>query len=578
MGKTAKLGIELFVDDKGSVKVKKFGSEVGDSFKKAADGSQTASQRIKKSWSIAGAALLKITGIIFALREAWEIINMSAKAKQERQAFENMAASYGASGEKIINELKKVSAGTVDTMTLVRKAGTAMMTGLNPEDVTKLMSIAMSTSRMTGQSVTEAFGDFAIASARQSKMILDNLGIMLDLGKAYDAHAKKLKKNASQLTDVEKKQAFLNAAVKEGRMLQARLGEQTNTAADRLERFKSTIVNLKVALGEVLMRGLFALTGAFKTVASGAMTAIGVVTSGIEKASNLISKIPGLSDLKVHLDSEAWKGAAEKVAGEADQAFKDAFSASNIKTGNAEMAKRQQLLQKQNQALVLQTKLQDKINKTAQDTFNIERQHAGLRESANQKMFNEFGIAGEAYFKEEAGNIVEMAARWQKAGVAIEDINKYLYEKMGKLSEEAFSKGEDSAGEYLDMLQSQADFLVKDYKTAQDVALDRLNAMGAKVQGLDGSQIGLTVTLYDQASSNINAIISRFHALKNATQTASVSTGNRAATSKPSNYSGTNAVPAKASSSTIIQNFNQNISRNDAVNIATESARRTERG
>ncbi len=44
------------------------------------------------------------------------------------------------------------------------------------------------------------------------------LGITVKVEEAYDIHAKKLGKTADELTDVERKQAFANAALEKGRI------------------------------------------------------------------------------------------------------------------------------------------------------------------------------------------------------------------------------------------------------------------------------------------------------------------------------------------------------------------------
>ena len=48
---------------------------------------------------------------------------------------------------------------------------------------------------------------------RQSIMMLDNLGIIVDTQKAYDDYAKSIGKASSELTDQEKKIAFNSAAL-----------------------------------------------------------------------------------------------------------------------------------------------------------------------------------------------------------------------------------------------------------------------------------------------------------------------------------------------------------------------------
>ena len=68
-----------------------------------------------------------VDSIVVNFKKAWDAVDIAARAQQEKKAFENLAATYEASAESIIAELKRVSGKTIDTMSLIRQAGTAMM-------------------------------------------------------------------------------------------------------------------------------------------------------------------------------------------------------------------------------------------------------------------------------------------------------------------------------------------------------------------------------------------------------------------------------------------------------------------
>jgi hypothetical protein len=124
----------------------------------------------------------------------------------------------------MLDDLKVVSRGMIAESELIGAAGKALLMGIKPAEITKLMEIAAATSKMTGQTMTEAFADITMGVARQSRMILDNLGIIVDSEKAYADYAKTLGKSSEALTDIEKRQAFMNAVVKSGDDMIKRLG------------------------------------------------------------------------------------------------------------------------------------------------------------------------------------------------------------------------------------------------------------------------------------------------------------------------------------------------------------------
>ena len=184
-----------------------------------------------------------------AIRAGWQLMEDAATFEQQKKAFDSLTASYGVNGSRIISELKKISSNTISTMVLVEKAGTAMMMGIAPDKVIHLMEIAKATARMTGQSVSQAFSDILLAVGRQSKMILDNLGIIVSVEKANEAYAISLGKTRTELTDTDKKMAFMNATLLAGEELMRRLGEQSETTRDKMDRLTTVFANLKIQIG-----------------------------------------------------------------------------------------------------------------------------------------------------------------------------------------------------------------------------------------------------------------------------------------------------------------------------------------
>ena len=84
-------------------------------------------------------------------------------------------------------------------------------------------------------------------------MILDNLGIVIKQSEAQEEYAKSIGKTVSQLTEAEKKQALINAVVKQGKEELAAAGEVALTMAERQAQLNTTWENIKVTLGEALV-------------------------------------------------------------------------------------------------------------------------------------------------------------------------------------------------------------------------------------------------------------------------------------------------------------------------------------
>jgi len=96
-----------------------------------------------------------------------------------------------------------------------------------------------------------------------SKLMLDNLGIMVDTNKSYKDYADSIGKTTSQLTDQERKTAFVNAAMKEANSLVAQLGEEQLTTKDSIAQVGTALGDLAITLGDRLAPSVNTIAQAF---------------------------------------------------------------------------------------------------------------------------------------------------------------------------------------------------------------------------------------------------------------------------------------------------------------------------
>jgi hypothetical protein len=573
-----RVAIELWVDDQGTMHVREFKDQFNANLDQVEQKSQSVTDRIKAGWGSVKAAWVEITAGLLALREAWNLMNMESKAEQEKAAFDNLAQSYGTNADVIVAALKKASGETISTMALIRSSGTAMMMGIDPDTVVKLMEIARATAKMTGQDVSKSFDDISLAVGRQSRMILDNLGIIVDVEKANDDYAKSLGKTAADLSDAERKQAFLNATLKGGQDLMTKLGDQTDTNADRLQRWAATVEDLKVKIGDGLNRAMMGLVGVLYTVESGLMTLV-------QGAAKVGEGIGWITD-KLRITSGAvqmWKTNADAAreagidfAGKATKMFDDMTASSN----KASQASATQLeaIREQNKATeqlaAAEKKLTDQRGKLIEDAKKAAQEQA----AATDEMYREAGLGADQYFRQEADALVKKAAKWQAAGADTLQVEEWLYNELTKLSEEAWGKGAELAGGYLDNMQAQTTSLVDSFNVAQQTMDEKLTEIAGQAEQLDGTEIGLVATFDGSAvMQGLDQLIAKFQQLKAAASVPASPAGGGEAGGGSAGDSGTGATGSVANGATIINNFNQQISRGDAVAIVGEQRRREAR-
>jgi hypothetical protein len=575
-GSNPRVAIELWVDDQGTMHVREFKDQFNQNLDEVEQKSRSVTDRIKAGWGSVKAAWVEITAGILAMREAWNLMNMSAKADQERAAFESLAQSYGRGADEIIAALKRASGETIATMDLIRASGTAMMMGIDPDTVVKLMEVARATAKMTGQDVSKAFDDISLAVGRQSRMILDNLGIIVDVEKANDDYAKSLGKTAADLSDAERKQAFLNATLKGGQDLMAKLGDQADTNADRLQRWSATVEDLKVKIGDGLNRAMMGLVGVLYTVEAGLMSLVqgaSKVGEGIGWITDKLRITSGAAQMW-KLNADAASEAGVDFAGKAVKMFEDMTASS----GKATEASAQQLeaIRKQNQATeqlaAAEKKLTDQRGKLIEDA----KKQAQEQAAATDEMYREAGLGADQYFRQEADALVKKASKWQAAGADTLQTEEWLYNELARLSEEAWGKGEEMAGVYLDNMQAQTTSLVDSFNTAQQTMNEKLTEISGQAEQLDGTEIGLIATFDGSAvMQGLDQLVAKFNALRAAAEGAPAAQQS-AAPAAPGD-SGAGASQTRTVTNSTVINVNQQISRGDIIAIAAEARRREAR-
>jgi len=281
---------------------------------KRLQGVRGALQRFANSWKKNWLAITAaITASIMALRKAWELMELGAKAEQQSQAFKNLAASVGMSADKIVEDLRRMSGETLSTSQIMEKASQAMILGIDPTKLAKMMEISRASARAFGKDVGFMFESIAIGVGRQSKLILDNLGIIVSAGNAYAKYAKSIGKSTKELTELERKQAFLNATLEAGERILQRIDTSTMTNLEKMQKLKAGWQDMAEKIGQALWHVLGFIQGFMNQIISGFFTLLEAANTVFQKLLvplvkfyEVLGKLPG------HM-GETYRQAAESV-------------------------------------------------------------------------------------------------------------------------------------------------------------------------------------------------------------------------------------------------------------------------
>ena len=208
----------------------------------------TASMKTFATGLVGAAAAYKALGV------GIEAIKLAGKLEGVERGFNNLRKEAGFSANAF-NKFDKALDGTVSKLDLMEQANNAMLLGIadSEDQMADMFDVAQRLAQALGQDARFGIESLVTGLGRQSKLMLDNLGIMVDTNGAYEKYAEELGTTVDKLTDAEKKQGVVNEAMRQGKDLVANLGEEVLTSSQRIEQFSTTLDSLKETIGKSLI-------------------------------------------------------------------------------------------------------------------------------------------------------------------------------------------------------------------------------------------------------------------------------------------------------------------------------------
>jgi hypothetical protein len=194
-----------------------------------------------------------VSGAVMAFKGVYDIAQLGAQAQLVNTRFQSLATSAGTTGDALMKALRAGSGGEISDLNLQLAANKAQLLGVasSAEQFGTLMSIAKDRAQQMGITTTQAFDDLTTGLGRGSKLILDNLGIIVDADAANQAYAASIGTTVSALTDQERKQALINQVLKDGQATIAATGGAVESTAGQIAQGQAAFDNLKASIGGV---------------------------------------------------------------------------------------------------------------------------------------------------------------------------------------------------------------------------------------------------------------------------------------------------------------------------------------
>jgi hypothetical protein len=230
----------------------------------------------------------------FALQAAFTALANSARSLQTIQGLTSLAAVSGEDGQKILASTQAITKGQLSLVESAQQVNLALSAGFNTSQIEGLSEVALKASRALGRDLGDAYTRVVRGSAKMETELLDELGIYTKIEPATRAYAAAIGKSVTQLTEYERRQAFVNAVVAEGQRKFASINTTIPTAAEKIEAFGKRIIDLGTIVGAFIAERLAPLADFFTNNLGASIGAFGllgglVLGRALTEASNKIT-------------------------------------------------------------------------------------------------------------------------------------------------------------------------------------------------------------------------------------------------------------------------------------------------
>ena len=195
--------------------------------------------------------LLASFAMSLGIRQVTAFAKEATKVQQMEKAFIGLTGGVNLASDGL-NKLTNATNGAMSEFDIFQQANNAMILGVsrNSDEMAQMFDMAQRLGDALGRDVKLSVESLVTGIGRQSRLMLDNIGIIVKADKAYANYARELKKTADTLTQSEKKQAFMNAALEAGRDKLKFLPAETMSASKTFQIFSATLSDFQVILGE----------------------------------------------------------------------------------------------------------------------------------------------------------------------------------------------------------------------------------------------------------------------------------------------------------------------------------------
>ncbi len=227
---------------------------------------------------------------VFAATAAFNALRQAAQVETLVEGFTFLADTAGRTSTIISNNIREITGNALSMEQAMRSSAIAITSGFSTEQFERLVEVGKNASIALGRNLADSVDRLTRGVAKLEPEILDELGILVRLDTATREYAAALGKTATDLTDFERRQAFLNATIEQGEEKYSALSGSIDVNA--FDKLAGTFANLTHNLLEFINVGLKPFIAFFANSQIAMFGAITFLAKGI-----ISTMFPVLTDL-----------------------------------------------------------------------------------------------------------------------------------------------------------------------------------------------------------------------------------------------------------------------------------------
>ena len=167
---------------------------------------------------------------IFAITAAFGALQRASQLKQLREGLEFTGNAAGINLSIVADKLREITGEAVSVREALTTVALGTSAGFSSKQLEGLTTVARGASLALGRDMEDALSRLARGAAKLEPEILDELGIMVRLDDATERYAATIGKTAADLSQFERRQAFVNAIIDQGTLKFGQLSEAVDVS------------------------------------------------------------------------------------------------------------------------------------------------------------------------------------------------------------------------------------------------------------------------------------------------------------------------------------------------------------